>query len=173
MSTPKVLIACVGNIFLGDDGFGVEVARRLASRDLPEGVRFVDFGIRGLDLAYAFLDDWAAVVLVDAVPNGSAPGTLHVLSPDSNALAQGSSEIELHSLDPVKVLRLVSQMGKRLPRLVVLGCEPEPIANESDMCMGLSPAVEVAVGEAVELVGTIALRLQRGDELATTASGNH
>src|SRR4051794_34789691 len=82
MSRPRILIACVGNIFLGDDAFGVEVARRLSGRPLPEGVRVVDLGIRGLDLAYALLDAYEAVILVDAAPRGNPPGTLVTLDVD-------------------------------------------------------------------------------------------
>src|SRR4029077_20136764 len=82
MSGLRILIACVGNIFLGDDGFGVEVARRLAGRPLPEGVVLKDFGIRGFDLTYALLDGYDLTILVDACPRGAAPGTLHLIDPD-------------------------------------------------------------------------------------------
>src|SRR5579884_4296763 len=80
--TKRILIACIGNIFLGDDGFGVEVARRLMHRQYPEGVQVRDFGIRGIDLAYAMLEDYDSLVLVDAVPRGSPPGTLYLIEPD-------------------------------------------------------------------------------------------
>src|ERR1700736_5676334 len=82
MTQPRILIACVGNIFLGDDAFGVEVARRLAYHPLPPGVRVIDFGIRGLDLTYALLDGCEGPILVDAAPRGEAPGTLSVIQPD-------------------------------------------------------------------------------------------
>ena len=85
-----VLIAGVGNIFLGDDAFGVEVARVMATRPLPEGVVVRDFGIRSFDLAYALLDDWSAVILVDAVSRNAAPGTLFVIEPDLSELAEAS-----------------------------------------------------------------------------------
>ena len=78
----RILIACIGNIFLGDDGFGVEVARRLMNRQYPEGVQVIDFGIRGMDLAYTLLDDYDTLVLVDAVPRGDPPGTLYLIEPD-------------------------------------------------------------------------------------------
>ena len=110
---PRVLIAGVGNIFLGDDAFGVEVAQLLARRQLPDGVRVVDFGIRGLDLAYTLLDPYEAVVLVDAMPRGGRPGTLYVLEPEC-VPAEGSEAIPLmdaHSLDPARVLRLVASLG--------------------------------------------------------------
>ena len=78
----RILVACIGNIFLGDDGFGVEVARRFADRPLPEGVRLVDFGIRSYDLAYAMMEDWELIILVDAVPRGGEPGTVYVIEPE-------------------------------------------------------------------------------------------
>src|SRR5947209_14937351 len=107
MTRPRVLVAGVGNIFLGDDAFGPEVARRLARRELPEGARVVDFGIRGLDLTYALLDGYEAVVLVDAAPRGGPPGTLYVLdvAGEGSADTEGAAPvIEAHGMDPVKVL---------------------------------------------------------------------
>src|SRR2546428_8240900 len=91
MTQPRLLVAGVGNIFLGDDAFGVEVAQRLLRRPQPEGVRVVDFGIRGLDLTYALLDGCDVAVLIDAVPRGQPPGTLYVIEPDPVAPAQGSA----------------------------------------------------------------------------------
>ena len=142
---PRLLIACVGNIFLGDDGFGVEIARRLAQVALPEEVRVVDFGIRGLDLTYALLDPYEAVILVDALPRGGPPGTLYVLEPERPAIdpadaeAQGVSLIEGHGMDPVKVLRLVAAMGGKVDRLLLVGCEPATTGGEADeMSTGLS-----------------------------------
>src|SRR3954453_4709901 len=127
MNRPRVLIAGVGNIFLGDDAFGVEVAPRLARGALPDGVQVVDFGIRGLDLAYALLDGYEAVILVDAAPRGGLPGTLYVIEPDCEPQAEtpGAGLMEAHGMDPVKVLRLVDSMGGKVDRLVVVGCEPQ------------------------------------------------
>ena len=82
MSEPRVLVAGIGNIFLGDDGFGVEVADRLAGRTLPDGVQVADFGIRGVHLAYELLDGYDALVLVDAVPMGEPPGTVAIIEPE-------------------------------------------------------------------------------------------
>ena len=105
MNRPRILVAGVGNIFLGDDAFGVEVVQRLARRPLPPEVRVVDFGIRGLDLTYALLDDHEMVVLVDAAPRGGAPGTLYLLELDAGAMEAGAAAvIETHGMDPVKVL---------------------------------------------------------------------
>ncbi len=104
----KILIACVGNIFLGDDGFGVEVAVALGKRQLPEGVFVKDFGIRGFDLAYALIDPWDAVILVDALPRGEAAGTLFVLEPDTTT---ANMELNPHGMDPVRVLNLAASLG--------------------------------------------------------------
>jgi len=118
--TPSILIAGVGNIFLGDDAFGVEVVHRLLRRRLPVEVEVSDFGIRGLDLAYALLDPYDVVILVDALPRGGRPGTVYVLEPSPEELA-GSPEdslVEAHALDPVKVLRLVAALGGQVRRLL-------------------------------------------------------
>jgi hydrogenase maturation protease len=154
---PRILVAGVGNIFLGDDAFGVEVAQRLMPRPQPEGVRVVDFGIRGLDLAYTLLDGYEAVVLVDAAPRGGTPGTLYVLEPDLESLTssdEGAPMIETHNLHPARVLRLVAAMGGRVRRLVVVGCEPCNSA-EDDFTAEMSAPVRAAVDEAVALVESL------------------
>src|SRR6476661_2103049 len=109
MSAPSILIAGIGNIFLGDDAFGVEVAQRLTQRSWPTGVRVEDFGIRGFDLAYAILDGYDVTILVDATPRGGDPGTLYLIEPDLNMA--GGVGIEPHGMDPVKVLQLVKTLG--------------------------------------------------------------
>jgi hydrogenase maturation protease len=143
----RILVAGVGNVFLGDDGFGVEVSRRLAKRALPEGVRVVDFGIRGLDLTYALLDGWDAAILVDAAPRGGEPGTLYVIEPKPDP--QAVAAVEPHAMDPAKVLSLVREMGGTPPVMRVVACEP---AAAGEFEMGLSHAVEAAVDPAVALV---------------------
>jgi hydrogenase maturation protease len=163
MTHPRLLIACIGNIFLGDDAFGVEVARRLASVDLPEGSRVVDFGIRGIDLTYALLDGYESVILVDAVPRGGAPGTLYVLEPSPGRDVAGSL-LDAHGMDPAKVLRLAESLGPRVGRLLLVGCEPETGAEPDDMRDGLSEPVRAAVEEAVPLILSLAGRLLRGEE---------
>ena len=113
-------MAGIGNVFLGDDGFGVALAERLARRTLPAGVDVVDFGIRGMDLAYA-LADYDVAVLLDATPRGEPPGTLYVIEPDLDGLPL---DVDAHGMDPVKVLALAKTLGGPLPRTLVLGCEP-------------------------------------------------
>ena|SRR5665213_2941492 len=113
MNQPRILIAGVGNIFLGDDAFGVEVVQRLARRPPPDGVCVVDFGIRGLDLAYALCDGYETVVLVDATPRGGLPGALYVIEPDvGETSGEAGVLIEGHNMEPVKVLRLAATMGR-------------------------------------------------------------
>ncbi len=174
MKPPRVLVACVGNIFLGDDAFGVEVGRRLMEREPAEGVRVVDFGIRGLDLTYALLDGQDAVILVDAAPRGGPPGTLYVLEPTADeppAPEDAGPSIEMHSLDPVKVLRLARAMGGRVDRLLVVGCEPSPPDGSDDMRAGLSESVRAAVDGAVALVESLVARLRAGEEIEATGVG--
>jgi hydrogenase maturation protease len=154
-SSQSVLVAGVGNIFLGDDGFGVEVVRRLRGRPLPEAVQVVDFGIRGLDLAYALLEGRPAI-LIDALPRGGAPGTLYVLRPDLESLQEMDEEpVHTHGMHPLRVLRLVEALGGPLPPLLVVGCEPEATAPEEVWRMGLSAAVADAAGEAAALIESL------------------
>lgn len=152
MSEPRILIAGIGNIFFGDDAFGVEVAHRLMARTLPRGVRVIDFGIRGLDLTYALLEDYDAVILVDAVPRGEPPGTLYVLDlADEFASNKEGVQIDPHTLDPVRVLGMAKDLGGN-PRCVYLvGCEPQP-ASPDDLEMELSEPVRAAIDEAVLLI---------------------
>lgn len=163
---PRVLVAGVGNIFLGDDAFGVEVVQRLARRPQPHGVRIVDFGIRGLDLAYALLDRYVAVILVDATPRGGRPGTLYVLEPESTRTESAVGEVPLmdpHNLDPERVLHLVAALGGPAQRFIVVGCEPEVPGHDAEMPAGMSTPVQAAVDEAVLLVESTVARLVNGD----------
>jgi hydrogenase maturation protease len=160
MSATTILIAGVGNIFLGDDAFGVEVALSLRRRQLPEGVTVKDFGIRGFDLAYALLDPWDAVVIVDALPRGDAPGTLYVMEPDLAGLGSGASAaINPHGMDPVRVLNLAASMGTICAKVLVVGCEPQDFGDEVEGRMGLSAPVQAAVEEASNLVEELAGRM--------------
>jgi hydrogenase maturation protease len=167
MTRPRILVAGIGNIFLGDDAFGVAVAQRLLQRELPPEVRVVDFGIRGLDLTYALLEGYEAVILVDAVPRGGAPGTLYVLEPAKETPADdGDAVMQTHGMDPLKVLRLVEAMGGRIERLLLVGCELVPPADShKDMQMGLSALVRDRVEEAVGLIESLVARLLRGETI--------
>ncbi len=152
--TRRVLIACIGNIFLGDDAFGVEVARRLAGRAWPEGVQVTDFGIRGMDLAYALVDGYDTTIFVDAAPRGEAPGTLYLIEPDTSAITgDGAAPTGLsgHGLDPVAVLGVAKMMGASFGRLLVVGCEPATLGPDEGY-IGLSEPVAAAVDEAVAMI---------------------
>jgi hydrogenase maturation protease len=156
VSKERILVAGVGNVFLGDDGFGVEVVRRLAGRGLPEGVEVVDFGIRGLDLAYALQDDYDAVIFVDATPRGEKPGTVYLLEPEIEE--DGEVALDTHGMDPVKVIKLSRALGARPTRTLVVGCEPQVVVSGEaydDMLMELSEPVRTAVEEAVKLVESL------------------
>jgi hydrogenase maturation protease len=156
----SILIAGVGNIFLGDDGFGVEVARRMATRALPEGVRVSDFGIRGFDLAYAIAEDHDAVILVDATRRGEAPGTVYALELGMDGRFPGA--IETHGMDPANVLRLVAALGGRPRRVLLVGCEPSAIDADPEEPTGLSAPVEAAVGGAIEMIESLVARIRGG-----------
>jgi hydrogenase maturation protease len=160
--TARILVAGVGNIFLGDDGFGVEVALALSKRQLPESVSVKDFGIRGFDLAYALLDPWDAVIIVDALPRGQTAGTLYVVEPDVAALPGALSQdtaINPHGMDPVRVLNLAASQGTISAQVLVLGCEPQDFGDELEGRMGLSSPVQAAVEEAANMVLELAARI--------------
>jgi hydrogenase maturation protease len=158
----RVLVAGVGNIFMADDGFGVEVVRRLSQRQLPAGVDVQDFGIRGLDLMYALGEDYDAVVLVDAVPRGEEPGTLSVIEPEAEA---GEMPLDAHGMDPVKVLSLARQLGEVPDKVLLVGCEPKihMSGDEEDIVGELSEPVLAAVDEAVRLVESLVEELSAAE----------
>lgn len=142
----RVLVAGVGNIFLGDDGFGSEVARRLAGVDLPAGVRVVDYGIGGVHLAYELLDGYDQLILVDTVPTGNAPGALTVTEITEDDI--GVAGFDAHAMDPGAVLANLRRLGGTLPPTLLVGCRPASVAE----AMGLSEPVRAAVDPAIEVV---------------------
>lgn len=159
----EVLIAGIGNIFLGDDGFGVEVARRLAGQAIPAGVRVADFGIRGFDLAYALMEGYETTILIDAFPGDGPSGTLFVVEPDLQDMRSAPSGfVEPHAMNPLNVMRMAASMGAELKRVLLLGCVPETLGSEEGQ-MGLSAPVAAAVGEAVKLVDSLVARILAGD----------
>lgn len=148
----RILIACIGNIFQGDDAFGVEVAKRLTDCALPAGVRVVDFGIRGIDLAYALQDGYETAVLVDAYPHGQEPGTVSLVEPDLSSLGEPQqATVETHAMNPLNVLRMVAAMNGKLKKVLLVGCEPATLGGEEGQ-MGLSEPVQAAVEEAVQMI---------------------
>ncbi|MBB5316999.1 hydrogenase maturation protease [Tunturibacter empetritectus] len=161
-SQARILIAGIGNIFLGDDGFGVEVVRRLAGSTLPEEVRVVDFGIRGLDLVYALQDRYETTILIDAYPHGQPPGTVSVVELDPNEAAEPSGNLlEPHSMHPMNVLRMASATHGPLKRVMLIGCEPATLGGDEGQ-MGLSQPVEVAVEQAVKTTEALIRKILEG-----------
>jgi hydrogenase maturation protease len=146
----RVLVAGIGNVFLADDGFGVAVADRLGRGRLPAGVDVVDYGIRGMDLAYA-LADYDLAILVDVAPRGGSPGTLYVIEADLEA---SGAVPEAHGMDPVKVLALARELGPLPARVLVVACEPRVVmTGEEDVIVAeLSEPVRAAVEPAARLV---------------------
>jgi hydrogenase maturation protease len=144
----KILVAGVGNVFLGDDGFGVEVARRLAETDLPAGVEVGDFGIRGIHLAYE-LSAYDTTILVDAAPRGEPPGSLYALE-----LEEGRPQdvIDAHGMTPDTVLDLVGVIGGEMRRVLLVGCEPADVSPGMELSAPVRAAVEPAVSLVQELV---------------------
>jgi hydrogenase maturation protease len=159
MNDRRILIACIGNIFMGDDGFGVEVARRLAGRPLPAGVVLKDFGIRGLDLVYALLDPFDLVILVDACPRDNEPGTVYLVELDpgeSNPQDAVPVQLEAHSMNPSNVLRMVKSLGgPAASQILIVGCQPADLGSYEEGKLGLSDAVAAAVEDAAALIETL------------------
>jgi hydrogenase maturation protease len=158
----RILVAGIGNIFLSDDGFGVEVANRLKSKALPENVHVEDFGIRGVHLAYELLEGYRAALLVDAVDLREAPGTVVVIQPEPQT-APGDDEsrppFDAHTMSPDLVLGTLAHLGGRLDSILVVGCQPENL----DEGIGLSESVAQAVDGAVELCGELIVDLMRSE----------
>jgi hydrogenase maturation protease len=151
----RVLIAGVGNIFFGDDGFGSEVARVLLTRNLAEGVRVVDYGIRGTHLAYDLLDGWESLIVIDAVPPAGEPGRVSVMEVDEDRL--GGADFDPHGMDPRAVLSTLASLGGSLPPTYVVGCEPGLLGEE----IGLSKEVTAAIPAAVAAVESLVFDLIR------------
>jgi hydrogenase maturation protease len=148
----KILIAGIGNIFLGDDAFGVEVAQQLLRRPLPANVEVADYGIRSFDLAYALMQEWNLAILVDAVSRGDNPGTVYTIEPELSEI-DSTPNLDAHTMNPVSVLQLVRALGGEPARVLVVGCEPmrlEPDENTAET--GLSPPVQRAVNVAIDVI---------------------
>jgi hydrogenase maturation protease len=149
----RVLVAGLGNIFLGDDAFGVEVVRRLSVLGLPDEVRVIDVGIRSVHLAYELRErTYDSVILIDVVSKGGEAGTLYVLEPDDDEDTLDDRLTDGHTIHPREIFALVRQLGGRLPRMILVGCEPFRIGPDA----GLSPRVAAAVDDAVALVTRLA-----------------
>jgi hydrogenase maturation protease len=153
----RTLVACLGNIFLSDDGFGVEVARRLAREELPDGTTVTDYGIRGMHLAYDLAQGWDATILVDAVQRGGEPGTVYLIEPeprpptDGDGSSPGLTEsmvFDPHGMQPDVMLGMTGMLGAEAGRVLVVGCEPASAAEG----IGLSEPVAAAVEEAARMV---------------------
>jgi hydrogenase maturation protease len=157
----SILVACIGNIFQGDDAFGCEVAKILMGHEFAPHVNVVDFGIRGLDLTYALLDAPELTIFVDAVSCGGEPGTLYTIEPDLDSLGVEAEEsMDAHGMDPMRVLRAAKSLGGKLGRILLVGCEPADLGGAQGR-MGLTPVVAAAIEEAAQMVeGLIEKELQ-------------
>jgi hydrogenase maturation protease len=157
--TTRILVAGIGNIFLGDDGFGSEVVRNAEIPRDDASVRVIDYGIRGMHLAYDLLEDWDSLVLVDAVPSRGNPGTLHVFQADreqDRESGSGTAGLDAHSMDPAAVFASLRALGGSPPYTVVVGCE----AGSVEEGIGLTEPVAKAVPRAVRAVEEIVAALQ-------------
>jgi hydrogenase maturation protease len=157
---PRVLVAGIGNVLLGDDGFGVEVVRRLSERPLPDGVRVMDLGIRSVDLMSSLRDGYEAVILVDTAQRGGPPGTLYVIEPE---VAAGTpATLATHGMDPERVLAAAEAVGGGAGCMRLVACEPAFFGDEDECWMGLSEPVAAAVEPAVATVESLLRTLPPG-----------
>jgi len=172
-SPNRILIAGIGNIFLGDDAFGSEVARRLATQSWPTGVRVTDFGIRGIDLAYAIMDGYDLTILIDATQQGGQPGTLYVIEPDVSEFREGHActlQFDGHTMDPLKVLQTVCAMGGSCERIILVGCEPADLGGDEGR-MGLSEPIKIAVDDACQTIRSLVETFLRNHHSQVTTGG--
>jgi hydrogenase maturation protease len=153
--TARILVAGIGNIFLGDDGFGSEVVRHAGLPQHDPSVRVTDYGIAGMHLAYDLLEEWDTLVLVDAVPSRGRPGTLHVFQADHES-GCATVGLDAHSMDPAAVFASLRALGGHPPYTVVVGCE----AGSVEEGVGLSEPVARAVPRAVHAIEEIVTALQ-------------
>ncbi|HYZ82939.1 MAG TPA: hydrogenase maturation protease [Bryobacteraceae bacterium] len=164
---PRILVGGIGNIFLGDDAFGVEVARQLSAEEWPKEVRVFDFGIRSYDLAYALIEGYDTAILVDASARGEAPGTLYVIEPDIDEPeaygARQAEQVDAHSMNPVTVVRMARSLGHLPKRILLVGCEPATFGPDEGQ-LGLSEPVQAAVAEAIKLVRSLVAQALKGKQ---------
>jgi len=152
----KILVAGIGNIFLGDDGFGVEVVNRLRDQPLDDSVDVVDFGVRGIHLAYSLTDGrYAGAVLVDAVSRGEPPGTLFAIEADPGAIEPSAVPADAHSLTPDAVLAIVRHLGGSIGRIVIIGCEPATVDEAMELSAPVAASVDGAIAMVRELVAEL------------------
>lgn len=154
----RVLVAGIGNVFCGDDGFGVAVAERLSREPLPAGVEVRDYGIRGVHLAYQMLEPYDLVVLVDTMQRGGGPGTVYVVEPDVPVAEVGDAEVlmDAHDMTPDAILALVPKLGGLVGRVLVVGCEPEDLGPGMELSGSVARSVDEAVDAVRRLVEPVA-----------------
>lgn len=172
-ASPRVLVAGIGNVFFGDDGFGVEVAIRLNGRTLPAGAQVIDFGIRSYDLAYALTSGrYDAAILVDATTRGGAAGDIYVLSPETDQSSE-PAPANAHAMNPETVLRMARSLGQVPSQILVVACEPETLGGDEGQ-LGLSETVNAAVDRAVTVVESLVTRISTGEQISgeTIQGGN-
>jgi len=149
----RTLVAGIGNVFLGDDGFGVEVATRLLRHTLPDGVRVVDAGIRGRDLAYELFEGgYDTAILVDAAARGGAPGTVYVIEPEPPRTGNAPAPVDAHAINPEATLAIVQALGGVSTRILIVGCEPANVDEGIGLSVPVAAAVDQAVGVVRELL---------------------
>ncbi|HEY4017756.1 MAG TPA: hydrogenase maturation protease [Pseudonocardiaceae bacterium] len=149
----RILIAGIGNMFLADDAFGVELAQRLDTHEFPDGVTVADYGISGMHLAYDLLTGYDTTILLDATPRGDKPGTVTVLELDAEHPFQGSQQaVDAHGMQPDAVIELLTLLGGKPGRMILVGCEPAEITDRIGLSIPVSAALDGAARAVIDLV---------------------
>ncbi len=157
-SSTRVLVAGIGNIFFGDDGFGAVVARKLSNRPITPGVEVVEFGIRGMDLVYALGRGYGSAIFIDAVMPRGSPGRLHLIELEVEKEDEGVM-FDNHHMDPLAVIGMARRIGTLPPKIFLVGCEPANWTDGESMSLELSPIVTGSVEGAIKIVLNLAERL--------------
>ena len=170
----KILIAGMGNVLRRDDGYGVEVARRLTQHALPAGVKVIEIGIGGIHLVQELMDGYDMLLVIDALERGSQPGTTHVLQaevPDLDTWPETERQdflADMHYTTPSKALILAKALGVLPAKVFIVGCQP---ADAADMGMGLSDPVERAITTTVRQIENIIGIRERQEPAEAQADG--
>jgi hydrogenase maturation protease len=170
-ASPRILVAGLGNVFFGDDGFGVEAVGRLNARKQPSGAQVIDFGIRSYDLAYALTSGrYDAAILVDATTCGGVPGDVYVIAPSLQEFSE-PAPANAHTMNPETVLRMARSFGSLPGQILIVACEPETLGGEEGQ-LGLSDTINAAVDRAVAIVESLVARILSGEQFKEAVECN-
>lgn len=160
----KTLVAGMGNVLRGDDGFGIRVIDELKQNHIfTDDVNLYEAGIGGISLVQELMSGYDALIVIDAVEKGAAPGTVFVLEPMDGKVEIKNLElhqkmVDMHYADPSKVLLMAKAVNVCPPIVYIVGCQPEFVDEAEE---GLRPSVENAIPQAINEVISLLEQLQK------------